>query len=96
MAVWTALSAAKSVGLRRSCASAAFHLVALNPALAQHLVDKASAVPVAEFLQDSSARVRQAVLSLLLVLFTGEREQSRARGQSAVAESSKCFQLVVK
>eukprot|EP00730_Choanoeca_flexa_P006001 TRINITY_DN12065_c0_g1_i1.p1 TRINITY_DN12065_c0_g1~~TRINITY_DN12065_c0_g1_i1.p1 ORF type:complete len:793 (+),score=200.62 TRINITY_DN12065_c0_g1_i1:93-2381(+) len=88
------LDLAKGASLRRSASAGVFHLAAMDAGLAQHLVDKLSAPIVAKLLQDSSARVRQGVLSTLVMLFASPQDSNRA--QMAVTDSKQCLQLILK
>lgn len=78
LALWALLAHAKQVSLRRTCIAATFHLCCLDPNLLQHLIDKAGVPALTELLRDASPRVRQAVLSLLLLPFSEEVPLPRA------------------
>lgn len=78
LALWALLAHAKQASLRRTCIAAMFHLCCLDPNLLQHLIDKAGVPPLAELLRDANPRVRQAVLSLLLLPFSEEAPLLRA------------------
>lgn len=88
------LDRAKSSGLRRSASAGVFHLSVLDISLVQHLVDKVSAPAVAKLLQDSHGRVRQAMLSTFVLLFSNQGDTTRA--QLATAESKECIDLMLK
>lgn len=92
--LWAAFLDAKNPNLRKCCIAATFHLCNVNPNLAQAFFDKAADNQVAEALLDSSNKVRQNTLSLLLVPFCESSFQHRAASQ--VAESNKILGNTLK
>lgn len=92
--LWALIAHAKQAALRRACVAAVFHLSCIDPALLQHLVDKAGVPALADLLRDTSPRARQAALSLLLLPFS--EQSSLPRAETALMESEELVAQVIR